>query len=278
MSKGKLKAVPGGSKMPNPRLGHDGFTERREGSGTSIFDPVLCEIAYRWYCPPGGRILDPFAGGSVRGIVAAKLGRRYTGIDLSERQIVANREQAETILAKKDPKPRWVIGDSCAMPSLPGVETDAPFDLVFSCPPYGDLEVYSDDPADISTMPYDQFLKAYRAIIAHAIARLRDNRFALFVIGDFRGADGLYRGFIADTIHAFTDAGAGFYNEAVFIPPVASLPVRVRAQFESSRKLGKAHQNVVIFVKGDAKKAAEAIGDVEFGEPPQDEQIEEEAV
>ena len=39
--------------------------------GTSIFDPVLCEIAYRWFCPEGATVLDPFAGGSVRGIVAA---------------------------------------------------------------------------------------------------------------------------------------------------------------------------------------------------------------
>jgi hypothetical protein len=39
---------------------------------TSIFDPVLCEIAYRWFCPSGGTVLDPFAGGSVRGIVASK--------------------------------------------------------------------------------------------------------------------------------------------------------------------------------------------------------------
>jgi DNA modification methylase len=28
-------------------------------------------------------VLDPFAGGSVRGIIASKLGRRYYGIDLS---------------------------------------------------------------------------------------------------------------------------------------------------------------------------------------------------
>ena len=48
---------------------------REEGKGettapsTSIFDPVLCELAYRWFCPSGGKIIDPFAGGSVRGIV-----------------------------------------------------------------------------------------------------------------------------------------------------------------------------------------------------------------
>ncbi|HOR79340.1 MAG TPA: hypothetical protein PLG04_11235, partial [Anaerolineaceae bacterium] len=30
-----------------------------EQSGTSIFDPVLCELAYRWWCPANGHVLDP---------------------------------------------------------------------------------------------------------------------------------------------------------------------------------------------------------------------------
>jgi hypothetical protein len=37
---------------------------------TSEFDPLLCEAAIRWWSPAGGVILDPFAGGSVRGIVS----------------------------------------------------------------------------------------------------------------------------------------------------------------------------------------------------------------
>jgi hypothetical protein len=73
--------------------------------GTSIFDPVLCEVVYRWFCPPGGSVLDPFAGGSVRGIVAARLGLSYTGIDLSERQLAANVEQAAAILGDETPHP-----------------------------------------------------------------------------------------------------------------------------------------------------------------------------
>ena len=56
---------------------------------TSIFDPVLTELSYRWFNIEGGRILDPFAGGSVRGIVAAKLNMPYVGNDLSEAQIRA---------------------------------------------------------------------------------------------------------------------------------------------------------------------------------------------
>ena len=35
--------------------------------GISIFDPALCEVLYKWFCPEGGKILYPFAGGSVRG-------------------------------------------------------------------------------------------------------------------------------------------------------------------------------------------------------------------
>ena len=59
---------------------------------TSIFDHVLCEMVYRWFCPPGGAVLDPFAGGSVRGIIAVKLGRSYTGVDLRAEQTEANRD------------------------------------------------------------------------------------------------------------------------------------------------------------------------------------------
>src|SRR5690554_1250256 len=47
----------------------------------SVFDPHLTDLHYHWYCPPGGRILDPFAGGATRGLVAAARGYHYTGIE-----------------------------------------------------------------------------------------------------------------------------------------------------------------------------------------------------
>lgn len=50
----------------------------------SVFDPVLAEIAYKWWCPQGGSVLDPFAGGAVRGVVASVLGHEYVGVDISE--------------------------------------------------------------------------------------------------------------------------------------------------------------------------------------------------
>ncbi len=220
-------------------------------SGTSIFDPVLCELVYRWFVPPGGRILDPFAGGSVRGIVASALGFRYTGIDLSARQLAANEKQAQTICRKN--KPRWITGDSR---NLKALFTD-PVDFVFSCPPYFDLEVYSEDPSDLSTFEWPDFLTAYRQIIAACVERLKPNRFTCFVVGDVRDKKGFYRNLPGETVAAFEAAGAVLYNEAILVTAVGSLPIRITRQFEAGRKLGKTHQNVLAFFKGDPQEIRE---------------------
>ena len=229
-------------------------------TGTSIFDPVICEIAYRWFCPPGGLVLDPFAGGSVRGVVASKLGRRYVGVDLSAEQVAANEQQAHDIC--DDPLPEWVVGDSRDIAELVGDKAD----FILSCPPYADLEVYSDDPRDLSNLDYREFREAYAAIITAACGKLRNNRFACFVVGDVRDPDGFYRNFPGHTIQAFEDAGLRLYNEAILVTAAGTLPLRVTRGFVRSRKLGKTHQQVYIFCKGDPRVATEVVGEVEFGE------------
>ena len=205
-------------------------------------------------------MLDPFAGGSVRGIVAARLGRRYVGIDLRPEQAEANRRQAARICGADQPE--WIVGDS--RDAIAPIDIAA--DFVFSCPPYGDLEVYSEDPRDISTMDRAGFLGAYRAIIAAAIAKLKADRFACFVVGDYRDKAGFYANFVGETVAAFEAAGARLYNEAILVTAAGSLPIRAAKQFSASRKLGKTHQNILVFCKGDPRRATEAIGEVEFGE------------
>jgi len=232
-----------------------------EQTGTSIFDPVLTELCYRWFSPAGGLIIDPFSGGSVRGIVASKLGRKYIGVDLRHEQIEANKLQGQLIC--KEPFPIWHTGDSLNINEIcKGKEAD----FIFSCPPYVDLEVYSDNPADISNMDYADFKKIYFEIIKKTFSLLNQDRFACFVVGECRDKKGNYYNFVGDTVQAFIDAGYKYYNEAILITCVGSLPIRAGRVFASARKLGKTHQNVLIFVKGDAKKATENIGEVEFGE------------
>ena len=229
-------------------------------TGTSIFDPVLCELIYRWFCPGNGEILDPFAGGSVRGIVANYLGYKYTGIDLRPEQIDANLEQGNTITPANIPN--WICGNSLNIGEL---INNQKFDLVFSCPPYYDLEIYSDNPNDLSNYKsYEDFLADYYSIIKQSVALLNDNRFACFVVGDVRDKKGFYRNFVGDTIKAFQEAGAILYNEAILVTAVGSLPIRITKQFVSGRKLGKTHQNILIFFKGDPKTIKTEFGAAEI--------------
>lgn len=247
------------------------WMKRGPDAGGSIFDPVLCEIAYRWFCPPGGKVLDPFAGGSVRGLVASRLGRPYVGIELRQEQVEANRAQMELA---GDPAPVWLQGDSRQIGKKLAADIEA--DLIFSCPPYWNLEQYSDDPADLSNLPLPDFFAAYSEIISAAVARLKQDCFAVWVIGDVRDADGWFVNLPGRTVEAFEAAGARFYNDAILVTAVGSLPIRAGRQFTASRKLGRTHQNVLVFCKGDPKRATEACGEVEFGDLEQEDGGEDE--
>ncbi len=81
-----------------------------------------------------------------------------------------------------------------------------------------------------------------------------------------RGKDGNYRGLVPATIAAFEDAGMSFYNEAILVQPAGNLALRVPRMFASRRKLGRAHQNVLVFFKGDPERIPDIMGETEFGE------------
>ena len=248
------EARGGGRSMSNSEF--ESVESSLSDNGTSVFDPVLTELCYAWFTCEGDTVLDPFAGGSVRGVVASIMGRRYTGVELRAEQVEANAAQGAALC---DELPIWITGDSAKLDDLvPGAD----FDFMLTCPPYADLEVYSDDPADISNMPWDKFLEMYEVILSKAVAKLAEHRFAVVVIGDVRDKKGFYRNLPGITTEIMGRAGAGFYNEAVLVTPAGSLPIRAGKQFEASRKLGKTHQNVLVYCKGDPKKAAKRLGDV----------------
>ena len=226
---------------------------------TSIFDPVLCELVYRWFCTDCGKIFDCFAGGSVRGIVATKLGYDYHGIDLRQEQIDANIANAKGIGVC----PNWYCDDSL---NADKYVADESCDLVFSCPPYADLEVYSDDPRDISNMDYDSFCTGYADIIAIACRKLKQDRFAVFVVGDVRDKKGFYRNFVDYTKKCFNDNGCMTYNELIFIEQFGTAGMRAAHTFGALRKVIKTHQNVLVFYKGKTKNIKNNFAEIEMEE------------
>lgn len=208
--------------------------------GTSIFDPVLCEILISWFSSRDSKIIDPFAGGSVRGIVSTFLGREYFGVDLRQEQIDANENNFKeikdsTVDINGNPinHPHWFMGDSC---NIDNIITENSFDFLLTCPPYADLEQYSDDPKDLSNMTYDDFLKAYELILSKSISKLKDNAFGAIIVGDVRDKKGFYRGFIEDTKDIFKKYGMKLYNEFVLLEAYGTAALRAGNTFRGGAK------------------------------------------
>lgn len=242
----------------------NGAVQERAGgvAGTSVFDPVLCEMIYKWFAKPGGRILDPFAGESTKGIVASFLGYQYTGVELRQGQVDTNNAQALLVQEKvrqrtgeEIPLPTWVQGDSSQLTDV--LDEHEPFadgyDFIWTSPPYFDLEIYSKSEKDGSAFEtYPKFMAWYKDIFGQAVARLKPNRFVAVKVGEIRddSASGFYRNFEADNIRVFEELGLHHYNRIVLVTAVGSLPVRIGSQFPKYRKVGNTHQMIYIFWKG----------------------------
>jgi len=214
-------------------------------TGTSVFDPVLCEVMYTWYADKGALVLDPFAGGHTRGLVASRLGYKYIGTDVSERQVLANRQKAKELNEKGA---TWVVDDGANL----GKHTKEKGDILFTCPPYYDLEVYDENnPRDISNAAtYAEFLEKYGRILINSYNMLKPSAWAILVVGNVRDKHGNYYDLAGDTVRIMQGAGYHFYNEAILATAIATATVRARKTFDSGKKLVRVHQNVLFFAKG----------------------------
>lgn len=240
----------------------------KKAESISSFDPYLCELMYRWFSRPGDRILDPFAGGNVRGTVAAVLGREYFGIDLSKEQVLANYNHYEKMLDKYtniSGVAWWVQSDSAPFLSVTKSEE---FDMVLTCPPYYNMEVYSKDPRDLSRMPtYADFLHKYAIILKESARCLKEDSFFVIVVSEVRAdshdiSNSHYLGLVPDTIKILQECNLSYYNEIILMNNIGSLPVRAPKFFDRTRKIGRHHQNVLVFYKGDLANIEEKFGKV----------------
>lgn len=247
--------------MPINRTLKDGTRVEDWSKQTSIFDPVICDLAVNTWSPPGGVILDPFAGGSVRGVISSLLGRKYLGCELRTEQVEANRRQGELPLLHGRHKPKWLCGDSAVTLQQEGLPRA---DMILSCPPYGNLEVYSKEPGDISNISsYQDFLSIYSKIIGLACGHLKDDSFAVWVVGNYRDKKlGYINDFVGDTIRAFEACGAHLIHEIMLLTPIATACQRASSIFGPAAKVVKTHQNVLVFVKGDWERAENKLGKI----------------
>lgn len=217
--------------------------------GVSLFDPVLAEILCKWFTPcQGAKIFDCFAGDTQKGLVFGECGFTFKGVELRQEQVDINNE----VIADRGLPISYVCDDGVNVANHFEPESQ---DLLFSCPPYYDLEKYSDLPNDASNQgTYEEFIAILDRAFKAAYSCLRENRFAVIVLGDVRSKiNGAYYDFGGDVKRIFREAGAHLYNELILIEMSSSVALRAKKYMES-RKVAKMHQNILVFYKGDPSK------------------------
>ena len=225
--------------------------------GVSVFDPVLSELSCKWFSPYlGGKIFDCFAGDCFKGLVFALCGYEFIGIELRQEQVDSNINYCKKF---SNLNLKYICDD--------GQNVDKYFqkqsqDLLFSCPPYYNLEVYSNLPNDASNQKdYCDFLKILDTAYSKSIEILKDNRFAVIVVGNIRNKQGFYYNFTNDIINIFNKNGMFLLNELILKEPVSIRRFSSRRYFKS-RKILKIHQNIFVFYKGNPKKIKEIFPEV----------------
>ena len=224
-------------------------------NGVSLLDPVLAEVVCKWFCIDGCKCFDTFAGDSVYGYVASKLGFNFTGIELRQEQADLNNSRTQGMSAK------YICDDGQNVLRYIDQGTQ---DLFFSCPPYFDLEVYSDKENDASNQDtYEDFMRIIENAFTGAIKCLKDDRFAVVVCGDIRDKNGAYYGFPDDIKRIFVNNGCVLYNELILVDPIGSAMLRC-ARSMRNRKVAKVHQNVLVFYKGNIKNIQNNYKQIEY--------------
>ncbi len=224
--------------------------------GVSLLDPVMTEIVCRWFGLENCKTFDCFAGDSVFGYVSAYLGNDFTGIELRPEQVQLNNERVEGMTA------RYICddGQNVARHIAPASQ-----DLLFSCPPYFDLEKYSDLENDASNQDsYEDFIKILENAFKSAVICLKDDRFAVIVVGDVRDkSTGCYYDLCGDIKRIFKEAGMPLYNEIILIETGASTALRA-SRYMVTRKVVKMHQNILVFYKGNTKDINKTFKKIEY--------------
>lgn len=228
------------------KAGESESSKKMAAIGTvSILDAVLAEVMVRWFCPKGGLTFDTFAGDTIFGAVSAILGRPFVGVELRDEQARLNNERT----GGKGWPARYICDDGQNVGKhLP----DESRDFFFSCPPYFDLEVYSDDPRDASNQGnYEGFRQILDNAFSGACRVLKNNRFACVVMSNVRDKKGFYQDICGDIRAIMARNGLALYNEIILVNSVGSASMRA-GKYMASRKTARVHQNVMVFYKGES--------------------------
>jgi DNA modification methylase len=168
------------------------------------------------------------------------MGYKYTGFDIRQEQIDENVAVLNSLGLTGA---SYILGDGRFLdPELPK------FDFALTCPPYHDLEKYSDQSDDLSNMSsYDEFNGAmFLSALAHA-KLMKPGAFVCIVVGPFRNKKtGELIDFPGHTIDNFREAGFIYWQQVVLSKNFASAATRASNAWKGT-KLVPSHEFLLVF-------------------------------
>ena len=211
------------------------------GGKCSVFNPHLAQMILSAYAPKNSKVYDPFGGGGTRGYIATKMNFDYTGLEL-------RKEECERIYSQMK---EWgikfkIINDSC-LSYIPKEK----YDFIFTCPPYYDLELYSNEEEDLSNAnTYEDYLVMLDKVLFNCFNCLKENSFAVFVVGNFRNKKGELEHLNGDLIKIAKNNGFKLWDELIW-EGASNVALTRCGKFEKNRKSVRMHEYIIVLKKGD---------------------------
>jgi DNA modification methylase len=151
--------------------------ERPAGEQEDVhFTAALAEAVVGAYSPPGGWVLDPFAGHATTLEAACRLGRRSVGIELLE-------PRARAAARRLEGAGHLVVGDARRLGHMLDVEVD----LCFTSPPYMSASGHPENPlTGYATLngDYAEYLHQLEDVFRHVARLLRPTGYAVINVAD----------------------------------------------------------------------------------------------
>ena len=224
----------------------DGEIELRKDNGIyqplkmSEFHAGVAENIIRYWSMKGSVVVDPFAGRVTRAVVTTKLEREYFGYEITPNTY----KRSLNHFNKHNVNPTLYNGDGIKL----GNTKDNTADLVFTCPPYFNIEKYESCDNQLSDIrDYDKFMDSMGECVSNVKRVLKEGAFAVFVVADFR-IGGELKSFSSDLIRSFKDNHMIHWDTIIMenISPFATLTAY---QAACKRYVPKTHEYILVFRK-----------------------------
>jgi DNA modification methylase len=214
----------------------------------SEFNPTLAKNIISFWSDADDLIFDPFSGRS-RALVSYAMKRVYIGCEVSFDVIdYMYKKFKEYDFINRDDFTVDIINDDCL--NINKYYNDVSFDMIFTCPPYWNLERYENCVGQLSSINnYTVFLTELIKRLNIATEKLKEDKYMVLVVGDFR-KNGEYITLHSDIIQKLKENESLKLHDVI---TVQNIPFNTAAFYFGSLKknkiTAKAHEYILVYKK-----------------------------